>query len=314
MGIMFFSAGCGTPRRAFPTGERDFSRRVFESPFPAAGLAAASPCREAAGPDAGGRAQLLPMAEMPTQSTRASATPQFVNLFAADPWNLLQLVAACTTTMRGLRPEHARVRPLRRGRCPCWPFGAGRSPARGGLRGLAWSRPASLWASLCFPGRRPPLVPAATLSAASRQVPSPLPLHAAVPIVHRRAGLDRALLFIVRCQHDEKAPWRRLWPLLIPTLASVASAALGLAMRKTWAIAALGLAVRKPWPVAPTPAVLAGPALIGLATLLVATAARGRRAAILGLILLVVPRPGLLRIDLCCLCRPSHLAVTVLGR
>ena len=87
-----------------------------------------------------GAVQLLPMADMLAQSTRASATPQFFNLSSLDPRNLLQLVAPYLTTRRVFGTSthefglYAGAVPLA---LACWALVDRRR--WGGLRGLAWS-------------------------------------------------------------------------------------------------------------------------------------------------------------------------------
>jgi hypothetical protein len=228
-----------------------------------------------------GAVQLLPMADMLAQSTRGSAAPEFFNLFSLDPWNLLQLVAPYLTTRRVFGPSthefglYAGAVPLA---LACWALADRRR--WGGLRGLAWSAAGfGLAALLLSLGEYGPLYRLQRYLPLVGKFRCPCRYTLLFQLSMCVLASIGALLLIVGCQRDEKAPWRRLSLLSIPILASLAAAALGLAMRGTW-------------PVAPTRAVLAGPALIGLATLLVATAARGRQVAIFGLILLATIDQG----------------------
>ena len=235
-----------------------------------------------------GAAQLLPMAEMLTQSTRESAAPTFFNLFSLDPRNLLQLVAPYLTTRRVFGTCTHELG-LYAGAVPLllafWALADRRR--WGNLRGLAWSAAGfGLLALVLALGDYGPLYRLQRYLPLVGKFRCPGRYTLLFQLAMSVLASIGALLLIVRCQRDQKVSWRRLWPLLIPILASLAVAALGLVMRKTWSVDVLGLALRKPWPVASLPAVLAGPALIGLAALLVAFAARGRQAAILGLILL----------------------------
>jgi hypothetical protein len=228
-----------------------------------------------------GAVQLLPMADMLAQSTRESAAPEFFNLFSLDPWNLLQLVAPYLTTRRVFGPSthefglYAGAVPLA---LACWALIDRRR--WGGLRPLAWSAAGFGLAALVLSlGEYGPLYRLQRYLPLVGQFRCPCRYTLLFQLSLGVLAAIGALLLIVGCQRAEKAPWRRLSLLAIPLLASLA-------------VAALGLARRGACPVAPTPAVLAGPALIGLATLLVATAARGRRAAIFGLILLATADQG----------------------
>jgi hypothetical protein len=72
----------------------------------------------------------------------------------------------------------------------------------------------------------------------------------------------------------ERSEWRALWPLALPLLASLAlSVAVWGGVRRTWVPGELA-------------GVVAGPALVALATALVVAAARGQRIALAGLVLL----------------------------
>jgi len=82
-----------------------------------------------------------------------------------------------------------------------------------------------------------------------------------------------ALALLARQQErGEKMPWRRLRPVGMVVLLSLAAAIVGMLLRTRPFIAA-------------TPAVLAGPLLIGSAAVLLALSARGSRAALVGLVL-----------------------------
>ena len=267
----------GTPRRAFPT-------EVLSRPVPRRRFLRTAWLRLLVAKLLGlmlGAAQLLPMADMLAQSTRQSATPALFNLFSLDPWNLLQLVAPYLTTRRVFGASTHELG-LYAGAVPLalafWAFVQCRR--WGNLRPLAWSAAGfGLAALLLALGQYGPLYRFQRYLPLVGKFRCPCRYTLLFQMSLGVLAAIGALLLIVGCQRDEKASWRRLSLLSIPILASLAAAALGLAMRGTW-------------PVAPTLAVLAGPALIGLATLLVAAAASGRRAAILGLILLATLDQG----------------------
>ncbi|HUT88773.1 MAG TPA: hypothetical protein VMY37_04710, partial [Thermoguttaceae bacterium] len=82
-----------------------------------------------------------------------------------------------------------------------------------------------------------------------------------------------ALALLARQQERrEKTPWRRLRPAGVVVLLSLAVAIAGMLLRS------------RPF-IAGTPAILAGPLLIGSAAVLLALSARGNRAALVGLVL-----------------------------
>jgi hypothetical protein len=228
-----------------------------------------------------GAMQILPMADMLAQSTRGSAAPQFFNLFSLDPRNLLQLVAPYLTTRRVFGHSthefglYAGAVPLA---LACWALADRRR--WGSLRGLAWSAAGfGLGALVLSLGEYGPLYRFQRYLPLVGQFRCPCRYILLFQLSLGVLASVGALLLITRCQQGEKASWRRLSLLGIPILASLVAAAWGLAMRGTW-------------PVAPTLAVLTGPALIGLAVLLVIAAVRGRRAAIFGLILLATADQG----------------------
>jgi hypothetical protein len=77
---------------------------------------------------------------------------------------------------------------------------------------------------------------------------------------------------------EERASWRRLWPLALPVAASILACLAPRLPEGVWPSY-----LRDPY-IASTPFVLAGPLLIGLGSALVALAARGSRAALIGLL------------------------------
>ncbi|WP_254053261.1 YfhO family protein [Singulisphaera sp. GP187] len=249
----------------------------------------------------GGAIQIAPLWESFQASKRVAPTAAYVAMGSLSPWNLIQWVAPYLTVSRVITPPMA----IDGGILPPAPsmldwrvhefslyYGAA-IPAllvwlAANRKGYGRLRPLILFAGIMTVagfvlalGDYTPLY----------QITSKIPVVGRFRIAarylvlfHLGVALLAAVAFSGLCgvaDRSERPAWRRLWPLAVPPLLSILAC----------------LATRLPeglWPayirgefVAATPLMLAGPALIAVATALVACAARGSRIALLALFVFI---------------------------
>ncbi len=228
-----------------------------------------------------GAVQLLPTVDALGHSARSSADPAYLNSGSLHPLNLVQLVAPYLFTHR-VAGQNTHELGLYLGAVPLllvlWlPTQWSRL---GRFRRLAAAAAAfGLVALLLAFGQHAPLY----------RIQQWLPLVGGfrfpcryVVVVQFCGAVLAAVAFatlVRRHSQDAPASWRSLAPLAVAFGASLAAAVAGVVLRDLPEIA-------------PSPLVLAGPLAIGAAAALLALAARGRRWAFWGLIVLMVADLG----------------------
>ena len=254
-----------------------------------------------------GGVQLLPSSTPGCTARGSRPTRAFAFWGSLHPLNLLQLVAPYLFAGRVVG-DNTHEFGLYAGAVPLmlivWLVGPAARTWAAGAAGLGGAGLRRVTLLLAF-GRYGLLYRATTWLPLLRQLPLSLPLPGAVPVGGRRAGGDRVRAVDrarAAAPGNDASPWR---PSAEAASSAVALATCGATSsrsgawsdsRRPWPVA--GLKLRHEPYIASLPAVLAGPALLAAAAVLMVVAARGYSAGLVGLILLAAVRPGLVRPEL----------------
>ena len=242
-----------------------------------------------------GGVQLVPTLDAWLHSARQAADPQFALWGSLHPANLVQLVALSIRRPRGGR-QHPRVRALPR-RSPldahCVVGGAPRRVAR-------FQAPGSSGRRLGDPGvgdgarRERTVVSRVGLAAAFPHVSFSLPLRGVGAVFSLRAGGRRLYVIAPRASTAGRVsslPYRPDVSQALPPDMERLQTVVALAAA-SGVVAVVGLTLRHETYIASIPLIVTGPALFLVAAVLVIMAARGHRAAMVGLILFAAADQG----------------------